>query len=133
MRFSARTLVAALSLVTCALPVPASDELVLTARPGLCILKDPDTQECVMGVALSWQGPAGNYCLHQSGVAEPLACWTGQSAGQLQSRLASEDDVAYWLQVPPSDEHLAQILVRVVSLAQRRPERRRRRHAWTPL
>ncbi len=130
-RARARGWVIAASLV--ALPASAADEPVLTARPGLCILQDAETRECVMGVELTWRGPAGDYCLYQSALAEPLACWTGQDQGQLKARLASEDDVAYWLQVPPSDERMAQVIVRVVSLAQRRPERRRRRHAWTPL
>jgi len=115
------------------LSVLAQEEPVLTARPGLCILEDPETRECVMGVELTWRGPVGDYCLYQSEVEKPLACWSGESSGELKSRLVSEQDVAYWLQLPPQEEHLAEIVVRVVSLAQRRPERRRRRHAWTPL
>ena len=111
----------------------AQDEPVLTARPGLCILKDPETRQCVMGVELSWRGPMGDYCLYQSVVREPLACWEEQSAGELQSRLVSEQDVTYWLQRATSEEQLAKVVVRVVSLAQRRPQTRRRRHAWTPL
>lgn len=111
----------------------AQDETVLTARPGLCILKDPETRQCVMGVALSWRGPVGDYCLYQSVIREPLACWEDVSAGELQARLISEQDVTYWLQRGTSGEHLAEVVVRVVSLAQRRPQTRRRRHAWTPL
>jgi DUF3019 family protein len=111
----------------------AQDEPVLTARPGLCILKDPETRQCVMGVELSWRGPVGDYCLYQSVVREPLACWEDESTGELQSRLVSEQDVTYWLQRTMSEEHLAEVVVRVVSLAQRRPQTRRRRHAWTPL
>ena len=128
----AARLAAALLLVV--LPAAAAEELVLTARPGLCILQQADTRQCVMGVELKWRGPVGDYCLYQSGAGgAPLDCWRDEGAGELRTRLASEQDVAYWLQVPASKERLAQITVRVVSLAQRRPERRRRRHAWTPL
>ncbi|CAA0081497.1 Uncharacterised protein [Halioglobus japonicus] len=122
-----------LPLLLLAQPVAAQDEIVLTARPGLCILKEPQTRQCVMGVELSWRGPVGDYCLYQSVVQEPLACWAGKAAGELQSRLVSEEDVTYWLQRTLSQEHLAEVVVRVVSLAQRRPQNRRRRHAWTPL
>ncbi len=111
----------------------ADDRLVLTARPGLCILPDADTPQCVMGVALEWRGPTGDYCLYQSGRREPLACWEGSRAGESQARVASPQDVSFWLQEEGSVQALAQITVRVVRLAQQRPERRRRRHAWAPL
>ena len=109
-----------------------AQEPVLSARPGLCIMQDADSQECVMGVELSWRGPAGSYCLYHSNAAAPLRCWDNSTEGTHSTELASREDVSYWLQRPPADEHLAEITVRVVSLAQRRPERRRR-HAWAPL
>lgn len=104
----------------------------LTARPGLCILKDPQSQQCVMGVELSWRAPSGDYCLHHSSDPEALFCWQDAVAGEHRTKLASREDVDYWLQRGASETHLAEITVRIVSLAQRRPERRRR-HAWAPL
>ena len=118
------------------LPAPLHaepEQAVLTARPGLCILKDPETRECRMGVALSWTAPQGDYCLFQSASSDALACWTRETSGEHRTELVSEEDVAYWLQRGESPEHLAEISVRVLSLAQRRPQNRRRRHAWTPL
>lgn len=111
----------------------AEDEVVLTARPGLCVLKDATTKECVMGVRLDWRGPQGDYCLHQAGVEEPLACWQQQARGGHDAALASAEDVVYRLRRVPSDYPVAQISVRVLSLAQRHPSRHRRRHAWAPL
>jgi hypothetical protein len=111
----------------------SADGPVLSARPGLCILQDPESKQCVMGVELNWHGPEGNYCLYDSTRSHPLACWQSSSTGEHSTELASRQDVAYWLQQDDSDSRLAEISVRIVSLAQRNPERRRRRHAWTPL
>lgn len=111
----------------------AEDAVVLTARPGLCVLKDTASTECVMGVRLEWRGPLGDYCLHEAGVAEPLACWRQQPHGQHDAALASSEDVTYSLRRTPSEEVAAEISVRVLSVAQRRPTRHRRRHAWAPL
>ena len=124
------------SWLLCLLFLPlfsSADEVVLTARPGLCILKDPESQACVMGVQLDWSGPVGDYCLYDSTASAPLACWQQREGASHAAELASRDDVAYWLERGASDERLAEVSVRVLSLAQRRPERRRRRHAWTPL
>ena len=110
-------------------------EPVLTARPGLCILERPEAERCVMALDLEWQSAvAGSYCLHYSlAEQEPLHCWPEATSGQHHSELSSREDVSYWLQFKPSAEHLAQIRIRVVSLAQRNPERRRRRHVWSVL
>ena len=118
---------------TPAVKAQEEDQVVLTARPGLCVLKDTATKKCVMGVLLEWRAPTGTYCLHQKGVEEPLKCWQQQSEGAHRQALVASADVMFALHSAPQGPLLAEVPVRVLSLAQRRPERRRRRHAWAPL
>jgi hypothetical protein len=115
-------------------PLYAQTDPVLSARPGLCILQEAAADACVMAVELEWQStsPAA-YCLYHSLTPEPLQCWQNALTGILQSQLNSRVDVSYWLQLAPANNHLAEINIRVVSLAQRNPERRRRRHVWSVL
>ena len=94
---------------------PAQD-VVLTARPGLCILQDVDARRCVMGVELAWRGPPAEYCLYSSVAPAPLHCWETAAQGEWHTRLDSGQDVAYWLQRPRVRERLAQVTVRVLSL-----------------
>jgi hypothetical protein len=109
-------------------------EPVLTARPGLCILKDPDRPNCVMGIELEWRAELqGDYCLHHSAGSAPLACWETSRAGVHQTNLQSRKDVSYWLVRGRRGDPLALITVRVLSLAERNPDRRRRRHVWSLL
>jgi hypothetical protein len=97
-------------------------------------LQQADAEQCVMAVELAWNSEAsGSYCLYHSVSEAPLRCWEELRQGQHHSELSSREDVHYWLQRAPSQEHLAEITVRVVSLAQRNPERRRRRHVWSVL
>ena len=109
------------------------ESVVLTARPGLCVLKDARTRECVMGVVLEWRAPTGNYCLAQAGKRSPLKCWQQQHEGTHKEALAASSDVVFSLNEKDTSTTLAQVPVRILSLAQKRPERRRRRHAWAPL
>jgi hypothetical protein len=109
-------------------------EVVLTARPGLCILQDTELSECVMALDLKWNAARNSdFCLYHSRADAALQCWSGTSSGHYLSELASHEDVSYWLQHPGIDQQLAKITVRVVSLAQRNPVRRRRRHVWSVL
>lgn len=109
------------------------ESVVLTARPGLCVLKEASTKACVMGVVLEWRAPAGDYCLYREGKQGPLKCWEKAIAGSHKEALAASSDVMFSLHDRPGEEPVAQVPVRVLSLAQKRPERRRRRHAWAPL
>jgi len=87
-----------------------------------------------MGLDLSWRADsAADYCLHHSTDAAPLACWQGTTEGAHHTQLSSREDVSYWLQRPQQNTQLARITVRIVSLAKRGPERRRRRHPWSVL
>jgi len=116
-----------------ALPCRAA-EPVLTARPGVCILSSPGKTECVMAMDLLWNSNgAGHYCLYSSQQDAPLRCWQRASRGQAHVELASAENVSFWLQQPPQETHLAEIMVRIVSLSQKNPERRRRRHVWSLL
>lgn len=129
MRFSALPILLVAVLGSAA---TAAEEMVLTARPGLCIVKDAATSACLASVELSWQAPtADNYCLHSSLEATHLACWDGATTGKHVTELVSRDDVRYWMQRPGSEQELAPVTVRILSLAQKQPNRRRRRHAWT--
>lgn len=110
------------------------DEVVLTARPGLCILQDPELSECMMALELKWNAARdSDLCLYHSRADAPLQCWSSVSNGRFLSKLTSHEDVSYWLQRSHADQQLARITVRVVSLAQRNPARRRRRHVWSVL
>ena len=113
----------------------AEQDVVLTAKPGLCILQDASTSQCWVSVELSWRAAtAGDFCLHHSlAPTEPLACWENASQQMHVAELVSRENVRYWLQRDASTEPLAPVTVRVLSLAQRQPNRRRRRHAWTLL
>lgn len=105
---------------------------VLTAKPGLCIVQQSDVEKCVMAIELEWKAElSDSYCLYNSLNPEPLHCWENVQLGLHHSELSSREDVDYWLQRPPSSGQLARITVRIVSLAQRNPERRRRRHVWS--
>jgi hypothetical protein len=87
-----------------------------------------------MGVELSWRAAApGDYCLHDSLSEQPLACWQQLPEGSHHGELISREDVQYWLQRPGDSTRLAEITVRVVSVAKRGPQRRRRRHPWSVL
>ena len=109
-------------------------EPVLTARPGVCILDDPKKAPCVMAVELAWNNNgAGNFCLHSSQSSEALQCWSSANRGQRHAELSSRENVSFWLQEVPDDKHLAEITIRIVSLSQRNPQRRRRRHVWNVL
>ena len=111
----------------------ASDP-VLTAKPGLCILKNEDNAICEMAVELIWNSAvADSFCLHSSLSASPLQCWRTVREGQHHFELSSPEGVEFWLQRPSTDTKLAQITLRIVSLSQRNPQRRRRRHVWSVL
>jgi len=111
-----------------------ASEPVLSARPGLCILKDEDSAICEMAVELIWNSAlADSFCLHSSATASSLRCWRSAREGQHHFELSSREGVEFWLQRPSSDIKLAQITLRIVSLAQRNPQRRRRRHVWSVL
>jgi len=109
-------------------------EPVLTARPGVCILESRAKTTCVMALELTWNSNgAGNYCLHSSQQEAALQCWSLATGGQEHVELASPENVSFWLQEVPDDQHLAEITIRIVSLSQRNPQRRRRRHVWNVL
>ncbi|MFK7977807.1 MAG: DUF3019 domain-containing protein [Halioglobus sp.] len=110
----------------------AQEDMVLTARPGLCILKDPSMAACIVNVQLNWQAKeAGSFCLHSSTQTEPLHCWRDAKSGEHTAELASKADVKYWMQAADSTRELAPVIVRILSVAQKQPNRHRRRHAWT--
>lgn len=121
-------------LLSCLSLGAMSAEPVLTARPGVCILENPDKAPCVMAVELAWNNNGvGNFCLYSSQSSEALQCWTSANQGQRHAELASRENVSFWLQKAPLDTHLAEITIRIVSLSQRNPQRRRRRHVWNVL
>ncbi|MFT4823574.1 MAG: hypothetical protein ACI9GB_000888 [Halioglobus sp.] len=109
-------------------------EPVLTARPGVCILENPGKTPCVMALELAWNNNGtGDFCLHSSQSSEPLQCWISANQGRRHAELTSRENVSFWLQKIPDDRHLAEITIRIVSLSQRNPQRRRRRHVWNVL
>ncbi|MFK8049488.1 MAG: DUF3019 domain-containing protein [Halioglobus sp.] len=122
------------TVLTCLSWGALAAEPVLTARPGVCLLERAEKSPCVMAVELSWNsnGP-GDYCLYGSQLSGAIECWTAASIGQKHVELASRENVSFWLQEVPNDEHLAEITIRIVSLSQRKPQRRRRRHVWNVL
>lgn len=133
--FAASRLTSTLGIVVASFSLNAlAAEPVLTARPGVCLLERPGNSPCVMAVELSWNsnGP-GDYCLYSSQSDAAIACWTSAIVGQQHAELASRENVSFWLQEVPDDQHLAEITVRIVSLSQRNPQRRRRRHVWNVL
>lgn len=110
----------------------AQSEPVLTARPGVCIVTDPAAPQCQMALDLMWNSALRNtYCLYSSIHSAAMRCWAGAREGRHHFELASEESVRFWLQRPPAITPMAEITVRVVRLAQRNPERRRRRHVWS--
>lgn len=135
MRFRSLYLLAAALSVVCMSSFPTqaqTDDVQLIAKPGLCILQDAAVSTCLVAVELSWSANSrDNYCLHHSTGPEPLACWNAEQQGQHIAQLVSRNNVSYWLQRSRSRKQLAPVTVRVLSLAQRQPNRRRRRHAWT--
>lgn len=110
-------------------------EILLTARPGLCLVEKIDDKPCVMSVLLDWRAVLrADYCLYQSVQDEqPIQCWESSEQGQLRHNLSSRDNVTYWLQLAGSERRLAPITVRIVGVQQRNPLRRRRRHPWSLL
>lgn len=108
-------------------------EVVLTARPGLCLVETIDDEPCVMSVLLDWQAlTPGDFCLYHSADDElPLQCWNMSQNGGLRHHLSSREHVQYWLKRAGNDKRLAPITVRVVGVNQRNPKRRRRRHPWS--
>lgn len=120
-----------LTLTFCA-QASALEEMVLTARPGLCILKDPSMAACIVNVQLNWQAnSAGAFCLHASNREQPLQCWQNVKSGEHIAQLASRQNVRYWMQAADSSRQMAPVTVRILSVAQKQPNRSRRRHAWT--
>lgn len=119
-------------LTFCGATTAERDDIVLIAKPGLCILQDAAVSSCLVAVELSWDArQSDDYCLHHSTDSQPLACWQAEQQGQHIAQLVSRENVNYWMQKRDSREKLAPVTVRVLSLAQRQPNRRRRRHAWT--
>jgi hypothetical protein len=109
-------------------------EPVLTARPGLCILKEQDSSNCEMTVKLIWNTAVkDSFCLYSSVSERSLQCWAAAREGQHHFELSSPQGVEFWLQRPNSNTKLAKITLRIVSLSQRNPQRRRRRHVWSVL
>lgn len=125
----------ALLIILIASPLQAAySDPILTAKPGLCIIQDKQELNCTMALELKWNASEeADYCLYHSAAPEPLQCWQSARQGQFHAQLSSSEDTSYWLQRPENQQHLAQITVRVLSLAQRHPERRRRRHIWSVL
>ncbi len=106
----------------------------LTARPGLCILPSPDAEQCTLSVQLDWTAAAQvDICLYSSQTEKPLQCWQGADRGRIISEVTASSGVEFWLQYPEQADRLAKVTVQIVRLAQRNPERRRRRHIWSVL
>lgn len=121
---------------SCALPARTDDgaEPILTARPGLCILKEEGDSNCEMAVELIWNtAVSDNFCLYSSASVGALQCWQAAREGQHHFELSSPQGVEFWLQRRGSEKKLAKITLRIVSLSQRNPQRRRRRHVWSVL
>lgn len=109
-------------------------EPILTARPGLCILQADDSSVCEMAVELIWNAAvSGSFCLYSSLSTVALQCWQSVREGRHHYELASPQGVDFWLQRSGADLQLARITVRIVSVSQRNPQRRRRRHVWSVL
>ncbi|PID54793.1 MAG: hypothetical protein CR978_02210 [Gammaproteobacteria bacterium] len=108
-------------------------EVVLTARPGVCLLDTIDDKPCVMSVLLEWHAlDAGDYCLYTSvNEGEPLRCWQQSKRGAARHHLSAKEHVQYWLTRGEHSRRLAPITVRIVGVNQRNPKRRRRRHPWS--
>ena len=106
----------------------------LTARPGLCILRSPEAEQCIMPIRLDWQADElEDICLHSSQITAPLRCWQRESSGFATLEITASDNVSFWLQRSNTAERLAQLTVRIVRMARQSPERRRRRHVWSVL
>ena len=129
---SSRLLLTLLALLY--LPAWAQAPPSLTARPGLCILPNPDADQCVMTVQLDWNSSSPeSLCLYSSQQNPALRCWDGVNTGSLSTRVVASDNVRFWLQRPGEEVRMAEVTVQIVSIARRSPERRRRRHIWSVL
>ncbi|MFT5483697.1 MAG: hypothetical protein ACI9GW_002355 [Halieaceae bacterium] len=87
-----------------------------------------------MPIRLDWQSNGlEDICLHSSQNIESLQCWEQENSGFTTLKIYANDDVGFWLQLSNSDEKLAYVTIRIVRMARRNPERRRRRHVWSVL
>lgn len=108
------------------------NKILLSARPGVCIIAKVTEKPCEMALNLVWKSRRlADLCLYSSTQKQAHQCWSRAQHGSLHFQFESKVDVQFWLQKPEVSQRLELIEVRVLSLTKRKPERRRRRHVWS--
>jgi hypothetical protein len=108
------------------------NQILLSARPGVCIIGESNNKPCEMALNLIWKSRQSvDLCLYSSIQNNTHKCWSRAEYGSFHFQFESKIDVQFWLQKPEATERLELIEVRVLSLTKRKPERRRRRHVWS--
>ncbi len=94
----------------------AANEPVLTAQPGVCIVKNFNVDQCEMNLRLFWTSTnEETYCMYSSTQTDALRCWQGAQNGTHNFDFNSSQSIAFWLQRPLNKTHLSKIKVRIVS------------------
>lgn len=108
------------------------NQILLSARPGVCIIAEVNNKPCEMALNLIWKSrQLVDLCLYSSTQTQAHQCWSRTQQGSFHFQFESKIDVQFWLQKPEVSQRLELIEVRVLSLTKRKPERRRRRHVWS--
>lgn len=69
----------------------------LTLKPDRCVAMN-EGQTCYQTLAVVWQSEtAGDYCLFEDGIQNPIVCWQNAFAGKAKLEFAAEGNVTYQL------------------------------------
>lgn len=92
----------------------------LRASPGQCVTMKQG-QHCYQDIRLSWRAAeAGDFCLYLEGGDAPLHCWRQAGAGEFEHEFARRESRRYLLRRGDSGEVVAEALVAVKWVYQRR-------------
>lgn len=69
----------------------------LTLKPDRCVAMN-EGQTCYQTLAVSWQSEkAGDYCLFEDGIQQPIVCWQNAVTGKAKLEFAAEGNTTYQL------------------------------------
>lgn len=70
-----------------------AEAVLLQLKPSRCVALHQG-QMCYQTIQLLWSAPqAGNYCLYQQDVEQPLHCWQNVNAGEYRYEFSSDTSV----------------------------------------
>lgn len=104
----------------------------LWAKPRICVVS-AEKLSCKMDTGIAWLGQQeADICLSSSQQTGVLQCWINASDGEMIQVIDSNKKITYSLTRQGGSQALAEIIIRIVKIPQKKV-RRRRRHVWSLL